>query len=184
MKFLGNSKLNDTVFPELPYLLADKNFVSAGSKENVPLTILVVIDTEEEFDWNGPFDPKNIDVENILEQHRAQAVFSKYGVVPTYVIDYPVANDPAAVAVLDGFAKAGTCQIGAHLHPWVTPPDSDYSDTRHSYPGNLPKALERQKIEALTAKITSAFGQSPVVYRPGAMASARRRQRFCVSVAT
>lgn len=131
--------------------------------------LVVVVDTEEEFDWSAPFNPASTSVANIAEQGRAQAVFDAHGVVPTYVVDYPVANDPAAVAVLGGFAAAGHAEIGAHLHPWVNPPDDGVRPVvaAMSYPSNLPPALEAAKLAALTRTIADSFGASPIVYKAG-----------------
>ena len=132
-----------------------------------PPTLLVVIDTEEEFDWNAPFDPASTAVTNIAAQPLAQDVFDRHGVVPTYVVDYPVATTAEAIDVLGRFAADGRCEIGAHLHPWVTPPAEGPVDTYHSYPGNLPPALERKKLAALTEAIAAGFGKRPTVYKAG-----------------
>jgi hypothetical protein len=132
-----------------------------------PATLVIVIDTEEEFDWNAPFDPASTAVTNIGFQPLAQAIFDRYGMVPTYVVDYPVASSPAAVAILRGFAVDGRCEIGAHLHPWVNPPAEGPIDVHHSYPGNLPSATERRKLIALTALIADRFGMRPAVYKAG-----------------
>jgi len=132
-----------------------------------PPTLVAVIDTEEEFDWTAPFDAANTAVANIGLQPLAQRVFDSHGLVPTYVVDYPVASTQAAVDVLSGFATAGRCEIGAHLHPWVNPPAEGPVDVRHSYPGNLPAAIERRKLIALTGAITDSFGIRPTVYKAG-----------------
>jgi hypothetical protein len=58
--------------------------------------ITVIVDTEEEFDWDGPFDPNATRTTNIELQHYAQAIFERHGVIPTYAMDFPVANSPAA----------------------------------------------------------------------------------------
>lgn len=129
--------------------------------------LTVVIDTEEEFDWSMPFDPAAISTENILHQPLAQAIFDRYGVVPTYVVDYPVVASRAARDVLARFATSGRCEIGAHLHPWVNPPGGEPIDARHSYPGNLAPELERAKLAALTECITQGFGQRPTIYKAG-----------------
>jgi hypothetical protein len=132
-----------------------------------PPSLTVVVDTEEEFDWAGPFDPGNIAVTNIAEQHRAQAVFCRHGIVPTYVVTYPVAANPVSAATLRRFADDGACDIGAHLHPWVTPPDARRLTSRLAHPGNLPPQEEREKLAMLTACITDAFGRQPVIYKAG-----------------
>ena len=132
-----------------------------------PPTLVVVIDTEEEFDWNGAFDPSSTSVVNIGLQPLAQEIFDRHGVVPTYVVDYPVASTPAAADVLCQIAAEGRCEIGAHLHPWVNPPIDDLVHGRYSYPGNLPPPVERQKLRVLTETITAVFGTRPGVYKAG-----------------
>jgi hypothetical protein len=132
-----------------------------------PPTLVVVIDTEEEFDWSLPFDPGATSVTNIEFQPLAQDIFDEYDLAPTYVVDYPVASTPVAAAVLRRFATDGRCEIGAHLHPWVNPPAEGPIDIRHSYPGNLPATVERRKLIALTDTIAASFGTRPTVYKAG-----------------
>jgi hypothetical protein len=135
--------------------------------EGHPPLLLVVIDTEEEFDWSRPHARENTSVTAIAAQQLAQEIFANHAITPTYVIDYPVASSPAAVAALRVFADRGHCRIGAHLHPWVNPPYTEPVNAYNSYPGNLPISLEREKLEILTAAITQGFGTRPVVYKAG-----------------
>jgi len=130
-------------------------------------TLVVVVDTEEEFDWTAPFNPANTSVQNIPLQTLAQRILDSHGVRPTYVIDYPVASNEPALAVLRTFALERRCEIGAHLHPWVNPPAEGPIDEIHSFPGNLPTKLERDKLRVLTESITRGFGTRPVVYKAG-----------------
>jgi len=129
--------------------------------------LLVVVDTEEEFDWSAPFSRDARSTQNMREQHRAQAILDRYGATPLYVIDHPVATDTWATAWLRELAEDGRAEIGAHLHPWVTPPYSEPVSSTNSYGCNLDPALERQKIEVLTETITAATGASPVHFRAG-----------------
>ena len=95
------------------------------------------IDTEEEFDWSQPFSRNNIGATSIHNQPLAHRVFERYGIVPSYLVDYPVATSEFA-AVLRELRRQGACEIGAQLHPWVNPPHEEEVNVRHSYPGNLP----------------------------------------------
>jgi hypothetical protein len=131
------------------------------------LQLAVVVDTEEEFDWAAPFARENRETLTIPAQAKAHDVFERFGIVPTYVIDHPVATDPAAAAFLRGLAESGRAEIGAHLHPWVTPPFEEAVTARNSYHGNLPPALERAKIATLTETIAAAFGFRPTVFKGG-----------------
>jgi len=131
------------------------------------LELLIVVDTEEEFDWSAPFSRDAVATRSIHAQARAHAIYDRLGIVPTYVMGYPVATDPESVRVLKALHDAGKAEIGAHLHPWVTPPHAEEVNRRNSYQSNLPPELERQKIETLTAAIETAFGARPRVFKAG-----------------
>ena len=132
-----------------------------------PPLLIVIIDTEEEFPWNEPFSRDNVSTRSIAAQARAQRIFEKYGIRPTYVIDYPVASQESGFGPLREYFDAGACQIGAHLHPWVNPPFDEPVNNANSYPGNLPRALEKAKLEILTDTIGENFGRRPTVYKAG-----------------
>ena len=132
-----------------------------------PPTLLVVVDTEEEFDWNAPFDRRNDGVSAMAECGRFQTVCDEFGIRPTWVVDHPVAAQPEGRRLLRRFLDEGRCTIGAHLHPWVSPPFSEEVCARNSYPGNLPAALEAEKLESLFDVIEDGFGERPRVYKAG-----------------
>lgn len=129
--------------------------------------LLIVVDTEEEFDWTRPFSRESVATRSIPAQARAHEIYDRLGIVPTYVVDYPVATDPAAVRFLGALRDAGRAEIGAHLHPWVTPPHAEPVTTRNSYHCNLPPDLERAKIAALTDAIEKGFGARPTAFKAG-----------------
>lgn len=132
-----------------------------------PPRLLVVVDTEEEFDWSAPFDRDATGVEAMSRQHLAQKVCSSYGLAPTYVVDYPVATQEAGFAPIRDWIADGTATVGAHLHPWVSPPFGEPVDDFHSFPGNLPRELEAAKLARLTEAIEAASGRRPSVYKAG-----------------
>ena len=132
-----------------------------------PPLLQVVVDTEEEFDWAAPFDRASVGVTAIQAQHEMQAMMTRFGLLPSYVVDYPVATTPASVAVLRKFLDGGQCLIGTHLHPWVSPPHTEQVSARNSYPGNLAPALEREKLLLLTEAIERSFGLRPTMYKAG-----------------
>ena len=129
--------------------------------------LIVVVDTEEEFDWERPFSRAATATRSIPAQARAHEIYDRLGIVPTYVVDFPVATDPAAADFLRGLKGSGRAEIGAHLHPWVTPPHVEEVNARNSYHCNLPPELERAKLAALTSAIAEAFGEPPTVFKAG-----------------
>jgi len=149
-------------------MLGTTNHVPARLAAGEPPVLLIVIDTEEEFAWDGPFDRASVGTTSIAGQPLMhERVFDRLGIVPTYVIDYPVATTPASVAVLRRLMEAGRCEIGTHLHPWVSPPHDEEVTRFNSYAGNLPRQLEYDKLRVLTAAITESFGRAPVAFKAG-----------------
>jgi len=59
--------------------------------------LMVVVDTEEEFDWNQPFNRSSTSTRAVPGQDRAHEIYDRLGVVPTYVMDYAVATAPASL---------------------------------------------------------------------------------------
>ncbi|MFQ5957729.1 MAG: polysaccharide deacetylase family protein [Alphaproteobacteria bacterium] len=132
-----------------------------------PPLLTVVVDTEEEFDWSQPLSRDNTSVTTVRHQTRAHRIYEKYGIRPTYVVDYPVATQEAGYQPLRELLEDGWCEIGAHLHPWVNPPFDEEVTAVNSYPGNLARALEREKLRRLSAAIEDNFGVRPTVYKAG-----------------
>ncbi len=143
------------------------NTAPAGIPSDHPPVLLVVIDTEEEFDWTRPFDRAQRSVAAIADTALIQPIFESIGVRPTYVIDHPVADDPASASVMADYAARGVAEIGAHLHPWVTPPGLEEVSARNSYAGNLDPALELSKLRSLVATIQERVAVQPLTFKAG-----------------
>ena len=129
--------------------------------------LLTMVDAEEAFDWSQPFSAAASDVSSMARQHLAHRVFERHGVVPLYLADYPIANQDAGRAPLRELLADGACEVGAQMHPWVTPPFEELVCERNSYAGNLPPALELEKARRLTDRLAEAFGDRPLIYRTG-----------------
>jgi hypothetical protein len=132
-----------------------------------PPILIVAVDTEAEFDWNGPFLRTQTSVRNVHNQTMAQAIFDRFGVRPVYLVDYAVATRPEGYIPLWEIAQSGRCEIGAHLHPWITPPLSEELSNQNSFSQNLSAQLQQEKLGRLTEAIRSSFAIRPVTYRAG-----------------
>lgn len=138
----------------------------SGKTQRQP-ELVVVIDCEEEFDWDRPVRGTPCTVRSTAEISPLQDVMRNYGVCPTYVVDYKVVDDEAAWRPLLAWRDRGECCVGAHLHPWVTPPFGEEASIINSFQANLPPALERAKIETLVALLEQRFGERPTIFRAG-----------------
>jgi peptidoglycan/xylan/chitin deacetylase (PgdA/CDA1 family) len=128
--------------------------------------LTITIDTEEEGRWGGTYPREGNTCANIRWLDRLQPLRDEYGLRVTYLVTDPVANDPESRERLAGHVAAERSEIGAHLHPWCTPP-YDEIDRSVTYAGNLPPALLRAKLAGLTDTLQRSFGERPVSYRAG-----------------
>ncbi len=147
-------------------MLNPDTWIPTSPVDGIP-TLMVLIDTEENFDWSKPLARENTDVTAMRAQVKAHRIFEKFGIKPVYVADYPVVSQKDGAEPLRELLNDGKCMIGAHLHPWVNPPFDEVVCNINSYPGNLPGDLERQKLRCLTETIAEQFGERPVVYKAG-----------------
>ena len=67
-----------------------------GYSEDEPPRLIVGIDTEAEFEWGQPFSRMKTSVDSVAELNRAQDIFDRYGIVPTYLVDFAVVNNGKA----------------------------------------------------------------------------------------
>ena len=126
------------------------------------------VDTEEEWDWSGPFPQHQFSVKNSRNIPKFQAFCDNLGIKPTYFVDYAIADDPDSVNALKVPLSKGNCEIGGHLHPWCNPPvEEDVSNVDNSHAINLPLDLVERKLENLNLKLEEAFGRKPRSFRSG-----------------
>ena len=151
----------------IPARLCSHDYIPADIEADRPPTLFVVVDTEAEFDWRGPFTPELTSVSALRDITSAQAIFDRYGLRPVYLIDYPVATQPESIAAMRGIAERGGAAIGAHLHPWTNPPFDTPIDPRLSFPGNLPRDVEAAKLDALLEAIERNFAVRTPFYKAG-----------------
>lgn len=132
-----------------------------------PPLIVVVVDTEAEFDWARQHGRRAMGVTSVRCQAQTQPIFERYGVRPTFVLDYPVSSTPDAYEYIRELYHTGRCEIGAHLQPWDNPPFVEQTTDENSFPGNLPSELEREKLVQLTDIIRRNIGVRPRIYKAG-----------------
>lgn len=127
----------------------------------------LTVDTEESFDWGGPFSRVDHHCRAVPALAQGQAFFAAAHVTPTYFMDYPVATNAECRAALGSAFADGSAEAGTHLHPWVTPPYAEAVNPVNSYAGNLPVYLEAEKLASTTSAIADNLGVRPKVYRAG-----------------
>jgi hypothetical protein len=128
---------------------------------------LVTVDTEEEFDWDQPLTRERHGIGHVPRLAKFQQFCEGEGVVPVYMVDWPIAQSREAAEVLRAPLAAGKAEIGVQLHPWVSPPFDEEVSQRNSFAGNLPRELEEAKFARLRDAIEENFRTAPLIYRAG-----------------
>ncbi|PEQ10461.1 WalW protein [Novosphingobium sp. PC22D] len=128
---------------------------------------VVTVDVEEEFDWDKPIQREAFGLASVPALAKFQQFCEGFGVVPVYMIDYPIATSSIAADILGTAARDGRAEIGIQLHPWVNPPFEEEVNEFNSYAGNLPVDLERAKLMRLRDAIVANLGVAPKIYRAG-----------------
>ena len=120
------------------------------------VNLVITIDTEEDC-WKN-YGRQNNPVENIKQIPMLQEIFNHYGALPTYLVSYPIVINQSSSLILKEMLDSGQCEIGAHCHPWNTPPFEEQISTRNSMLCNLPAELQYRKLEILHRTIVERFG--------------------------
>ena len=128
-------------------------------------TLLITIDAEED-EW-GEFDRPDYGVANIARLAGLQEIFDRYEYRATYVITTPVAEDDGAVRLLGSIHERGGCEIGAHCHPWNSPPFVEERSPHNSMLCNLPASLQVEKVGQLREAIARNLGVDATSFRAG-----------------
>ena len=129
------------------------------------MKLVVTIDTEED-DW-GYSTPRDVTFKNIERLPNLQSLFTEFGVKPTYLITYPIATNNRALSIFKELSADDGCEIGAHCHPWNTPPFEEENSERNSMLCNLVAELQYAKLRTLHEAIRDGFGREPVSFRAG-----------------
>jgi hypothetical protein len=128
------------------------------------LRLLVSIDTEED-NWRPVRE--GITLENLRELPRLHRFLQGLGLRPTYFVDHPVAATPWTREILREIASEGGAEIGAHLHPWNTPPLREAFTEDNTMLRNLPPDLQRAKLAVLRESLAAVTGRPPTSFRAG-----------------
>ncbi len=128
------------------------------------VTLFVSIDTEED-DWFASDRP--VTVENIRRLPRFVRFLDSLGARPTFLVTHQVASVERSAQVIREVAGADGVEIGAHLHPWNTPPIGSTFDSSRTMLANLSFERQLAKLVTLTDTLGELLGNRPISFRAG-----------------
>jgi len=102
---------------------------------------------------------------NLAALPRFQRLCDRYGVMPVYLLTYPVLQAPIT-QWLQGQADIGACEIGICLQPWTTPPFETNENRLTATPlSEIGGSRIHNKLETLVDTFVRTFGRAPLVHR-------------------
>ncbi|MCE5244746.1 MAG: hypothetical protein LLF99_16275 [Desulfobacteraceae bacterium] len=131
------------------------------------MKIAVTVDVEEEGLFSGRYPREPAGVRNVEALRRLEFIPREFGFPLTLLPTYPVCRDPRCREILAEWRDRRGAEIGAHLHPWNTPPFADLGLPEPIPSDLLPSDLLREKLETLLATVEREFGLRPQSFRMG-----------------
>ncbi|WP_130471370.1 deacetylase [Candidatus Magnetaquicoccus inordinatus] len=144
-------------------------------------TFLITIDTEGDDLWSAP---RQITTRNALFLPRFQALCEQYHLLPTWLTNHEMVQDPLYREFAQDLLLRDQGEIGMHLHAWNSPPlncSLTGDDMRHHpYLIEYPEEIMAEKVRVLTASLEDSFNRKMVSHRAGRWAFDQRYARILV----
>jgi hypothetical protein len=134
------------------------------------MKLAITVDVEEEGLFSGAYPRVPPGSTNVAQLRRLEFIPREFGFPLTLLVSYQTALDPEACRVLADFQERHGAEIGAHLHPWSTPP---YAELPWPEPVScelLPDNLLRDKFATLVGQVRASLGVAPTSFRMGRFA--------------
>ena len=128
-------------------------------------TALVCSVDVEEDNWAPARE--GLTAENVRELPALHDRLRTLGIRPTYFVAYQAIRDAEARAIIRALGACDGTEVGAHLHPWNTPPIAESFNARSTMLNTLPVTLQLAKLRVLTDELRSVTGSAPVSFRAG-----------------
>lgn len=140
----------------------------------------ITIDVEGDNIWSRP---SIVTTRNAEYLPRFQLLCEQYGLKPTYLVNWEMANSVAFREFGADIIKRSTGEIGMHLHAWNSPPivPLTVDDAKqHPYLIEYPELIMREKIGVMTKTLEDTFGTKMVSHRAGRWAFSNAYARILV----
>jgi hypothetical protein len=131
------------------------------------MKLAISIDVEEEGLFSGEYARTPPGVSNVAQLQRLEFIPREFGFPLTLLVTYHAARDPEAREVLKYWRDRHAAEIGAHLHPWSTPPFIDLPEPEPVRSEKIPLPVLKEKLANLVAAIQEGLGVTPRSFRMG-----------------
>ena len=141
-----------------------KHAINSGVEE---VKLAITVDVEEEGLFRGAYPRRPDPPRSVAELGRLEPLVDSHGLKLTLLATYPVVSDPACAKVLVHWRENLGAEIGAHLHPWNTPPFVRDQGPEPHLTREIPISLMNQKLATLLAAMEQNLGVTARSFRMG-----------------
>jgi hypothetical protein len=134
---------------------------------NRRLKLVVTVDVEEEGLFTGRYPRVPPGVKNVYELRRIEFITREFGFPLTLLVTYPAAVELPCAKILRSWHRELGAELGAHLHPWSTPPFADLPCPEPVRSDLMPESLLRAKLESLKDVLESRLEVRAASFRMG-----------------
>ena len=103
------------------------------------MQLIITVDAEADNQWDVEAPQTTA---NLAAMPRFQRLCDRFGFPPTYLCTQEIVTSPNFRGTIAAYASDGRAEVGAHLHPWSTPPFDaawDGIGAARPYPSELPR---------------------------------------------
>jgi hypothetical protein len=128
---------------------------------------LITIDTEGDNLWEPCPTPET---RNARYLPRFQTLCEKYGLLPTYLANYEMANSREFQEFAIDAVSRRTAEVGMHLHAWDTPPITPLTECdwlHQPFLFEYPDDVMNAKVDYMTKLLEDTFGWPVRSHRAG-----------------
>lgn len=141
-----------------------KRAITSGVEE---VKLAITVDVEEEGLFRGTYHRNPDPPRSVAELEHLRPLVDRHGLKLTLLTTYPVVNDPACAAILTRWREELGAEIGAHLHPWNTPPFVREPGPEPHLTRDIPITLMRDKLATLLEAMRERLGVTARCFRMG-----------------
>lgn len=120
------------------------------------MKLVVTIDVEEEGLFSDCYDQHNNRVENVRHLVLLDSLFRQLDIRPTLLVTYPVINHAGNRSLMERLRRDWHAEVGAHLHPWNTPPLRRLPGKEPLPSEHIPADLLEEKLHRLLSSLRDA----------------------------
>jgi len=131
------------------------------------LAVVVSLDVEEEGLFCGAYPRQGGGLTNIPLLRRLEFLPREYDLPLTLLCDYPVLTHTPSLGVIAELLGRTDGELGAHLHPWNTPPFPEMPWPEPVPTSVMPLSTFRAKLETLQTAVQAASGHPAASFRMG-----------------